>query len=216
MKTRIALLVFIALIAALPLAAKGIPVGFRVGAEAAFEDEFSRVGLGPLADISLSSKNWDFEAYLQWTPYLLPQGGVGSIYGELDAYYHILIKKNLSLHPALSIAGLSWPGLGNDTLTIEPSIKLDANNAFVKVCVPLRVSPTFAPYAYLEPGVHLWNLTLKLRGAAALDTFDFQYLRWWADYAFGKNDIYAYGVVRGFSAGQTVRYDQYLGFYIGF
>jgi hypothetical protein len=201
---------------ALPLAAKDSQVSFRLGAEAAFEDDFSRVGLGPLADINLPSKNWDFEAYLQWTPYVLPQGGIGSIYGELDAYYHILIKKNLSVHPALSIAGLFWPGLGSNTLTIEPSIKLDANNAFVKICVPLRVSPTYAPYAYLEPGVHLRNLTLKLRGAVGLDPAEFHYARWWADYAFGKNDIYAYGVVGGFAAGETVHYDQYIGFYVGF
>jgi hypothetical protein len=219
---RFAICAFLALCLALPAAAKSkaapaknkASVSARLGAEAAFENNFTRIGVGPWFDISASSGLLDVEAYLGWTPYV-EAPSLGSLFGEFDLYYHILFKNRVSLNPALCVSDYIWLENGANTVMIEPSLKLDISNFFAKLCVPVQLSPDTALFAYLEPGIHIDRLTLKMRGAVELERFNLDYLRWWADIAFGKNDLYAYGVVRGLDAGQEIGYNQYVGFYFG-
>lgn len=218
MKKRVILLLSISLAAAVPLAAKDkVPAASaRIGAEAALENNFTRFGVGPWGDVNLSfGKNFDFEGYLGWTPYIQPLS-VGSLFGEVDAYYHFYFKNHVALNPALCVSDYVWLNPLSQRVNLEPSLKLDVQSFFIKLCAPLQVYPTFEPYAYIEPGVHIKNLTLKIRGAAALDPFAVAYARWWLDLAVGKNDIYAYGTLRGLGQGESLVYNQYLGFYIGF
>jgi hypothetical protein len=216
MKTRFLLFLSIILAVASPLAAKSGKASVRIGAEAAIEDNFTRFGLGPLFDVNIAlSKQFELEGYIMWTPYFEPRS-LGSLYGEADAYFHILLKNRVSIHPALCVSETLRLDPLESVVTVEPSLKLDIRNFFLKACAPLQVFPDFVPYAYLEPGVHLNRLTLKIRGTAALEPFALDGVRWWADYAFGKNDLYAYGVVRGFEEGGEIAYNQYVGFYIGF
>ncbi len=216
MMKRSALFALIALAVLAPLSAKNNDVSVRIGAEATFADNFNQIGAGPLIDFNVAiNKNFDFEAYLLWTPFFTPEVVAGSLYGELDLYYHIALKNKVSLHPAICVSDYMWLDPMLNVVLVEPSLKLDVKNVFVKLCVPLVVVPEFTPTAYVEPGIHLNQFTVKLRASAVLDPMAFQYLRWWADYAFGKNDIYAYGEISGFGEDQEISYNQYIGFYIG-
>lgn len=213
---RIALIALVAIAVLAPLSAKNDDVSVRIGAEATLANNFSQIGAGPLIDLNVAiNKNFDFEAYLLWTPFFMPEVVAGSLYGELDLYYHIALKNKVSLHPAICVSDYMWLNPMSNTVLVEPSIKLDVKNAFVKLCVPLVVVPDFMPTAYLEPGIHLNQFTVKLRASMVIDPAAFQYVRWWADYAFGKHDVYAYGEISGFGEGQDIMYSQYIGFYIG-
>jgi hypothetical protein len=218
MKKRVIMLLAIALSATLPLAAKdkGPSASARIGAEVALENNFTRFGVGPWGDVNLSfGKNFDFEGYLGWTPFIQPMS-VGSIFGEVDAYYHFFFKNKVSLHPALCVSDYAWLSPLANRVNVEPSLKLDINTFFIKLCAPLQVFPTFEPNVYIEPGIHLQNFTFKLRGAAQIQPFAFAYARWWADIAFGKNDLYAYGTYGVTKPNETVNtYNQYIGFYLG-
>lgn len=202
----------IALIAVLPLAAKGNNTHILVGAEAGIEDNASAFAVGPWGDINVSSGKVLFEAYLGWMPYI-EEPNVGYLFGELDLYYKAKLNKNAVLTPAVCVSDKLYLDPILNAVNVEPSLKLDVKNFFVKLCVPLQVLPEFEPYAYIEPGIHVRNLTLKLRGAVGIDPFEFAYARWWADLLFKKGDVYAYGTIREV-AGEVV-YNQYLGFYIG-
>jgi hypothetical protein len=212
MKKVLLITVIIALAAALPLAAKDNPVSVLIGAEAALENNFTQFGVGPWGDINIPIGKMEIEGYLGWTPYI-QEPSVGSLFGEFNAYFHFYPAKNVSINPALCVSDYIWLRPFSQSVNIEPSIKFDIKNFFTKVCVPLQVYPEFVPYAYLEPGIHLRNLTLKLRGTVVLDPAAFDNLRWWADYAFGKWDIYTYGVVSELDG--PINYNQYLGFYFG-
>lgn len=208
---RIFVFLAIALMAVLPLAAKE-KMHVLLGAEAGIEDNAARFSIGPWLDFNVAAGKVLFDAYLGWMPYV-EEPNLGYLFGEGNIYYRAALGKDAMLTPALCVSDRVDLDPLLNTVMAEPSLKLDIKDFFVKLCVPLQLLPEFEPYGYVEPGVHIKNLTLKLRGAAALDPFEFAYVRWWADLLFKKGDIYAYGTVRMVDG--EMLYDQYLGFYIG-